>query len=99
MNESIELDPTINARLQPIVDELLTNGITLDQAMPVVERKMIHTALRRTRGNVTRAAHLLGIHRNTLHNKLRQEFEDSKPEPPPKPKRAVRPRRRGWVRS
>lgn len=81
------MNDTIEVRLNGIIDELLTAGITLEQATVVFEEKMISRALDRTkrvtarrRGgraawpNVTQAAKLLGVHRNTLHNKLRTRY-------------------------
>jgi DNA-binding NtrC family response regulator len=62
---------TIDSRLQKIIDELLTSGITLDQAIVEFEKKYVGAALRRARKNITQASKALGVHRNTLHNKLR----------------------------
>ena len=58
-------------RLNDIIDELVDSGITLEQALEVFEEKYIATAMAVQDGNVTRASRILGIHRNTLHNKLR----------------------------
>lgn len=66
---------TIDARLQAIVDELLTNGITLEQAKTEFEKKIVSAALRRAHGNVSLAAKKLGVHRNTLHNKVAPKTE------------------------
>ena len=44
------------------------DGLTLSQ----VESAYIDEVLRRTRGNKTAAARILGIHRKTLHDKLRR---------------------------
>ncbi len=46
--------------------ELPTGGITLDE----VERALIEATLKRTRGNVSRAAELMGTSRGALRNKL-----------------------------
>lgn len=62
---------TIDARLQPIITELLDNGITLPQALDVIEAKIIDSALVRCKNNQSAASRKLGIHRNTLINKLR----------------------------
>lgn len=68
---------TIDDRLQVIIGELLDGGITLEQAVVQFEQKYIMTALRNARGNVTRSSRLLGVHRNTIHNRLRDiKFED-----------------------
>lgn len=64
---------TIDQRLTEIVDELVSSGITLEQAVLAFEAKYISVAMERTEGNVTQASRVLGIHRNTLHNKLRSD--------------------------
>ncbi len=62
---------TIDERLRVIAAELLDAGITLPQACEEFERKYIDEALKKTRANVTQASKKLGVHRNTLHLKLR----------------------------
>jgi hypothetical protein len=62
---------SIDDRLNLIIRELISNGITLDQAVEAFEAKYIVAAMSANRGNVTRASKALGVHRNTLHNKLR----------------------------
>lgn len=62
---------SIDDRLNQIIRELIGNGITLDQAVEAFEGKYIVAAMDANRGNVTRASRALGVHRNTLHNKLR----------------------------
>jgi DNA-binding NtrC family response regulator len=61
----------ISERLEVIARELISAGITLEQANEAFDQKMVDTALSLTRGNVTLASKKLGVHRNTLHNKLR----------------------------
>ena len=62
---------SIEDRLNQIIRELIGSGITLEQAMQAFEGKYICAAMDVNRGNITRASRLLGVHRNTLHNKLR----------------------------
>lgn len=62
---------TIDDRLNQIISELIDSGITLEQAVEAFESKYIVAAMDANRGNVTRASKALGVHRNTLHNKLR----------------------------
>lgn len=64
---------TIDDRLNQIIDELIANGITLEQAVEAFEAKYIVAAMKTNRGNVTKASVALGVHRNTLHNKLRSQ--------------------------
>ncbi|MDX1582842.1 MAG: helix-turn-helix domain-containing protein [Thermoanaerobaculia bacterium] len=64
---------TIDNHLSEIIRDLIRNGITLDQALDVFEGKFIAIAMDENDHNVTRASKALGIHRNTLHNKLRNQ--------------------------
>jgi len=64
---------SIDDRLNQIIRELIGNGITLEQAVEAFEGKYIVAAMSATRGNVTQASKALGVHRNTLHNKLRSQ--------------------------
>ena len=60
----------LNGRLFQIVDELVRRGVTLDQAKREFEKQYIVSSLRSSSGNHTRSARSLGVHRNTLRNKL-----------------------------
>jgi hypothetical protein len=64
---------SIDDRLNQIIRELIGNGITLEQAVEAFEGKYIVAAMSESRGNVTQASKALGVHRNTLHNKLRTQ--------------------------
>jgi len=64
---------SIDDRLNAIIRELIGNGITLAQAVEAFEGKYIVAAMTTCRGNVTQASKKLGVHRNTLHNKLRTQ--------------------------
>ena len=59
----------LDGQLQQIIDELLSHGISLDLAKKEFEKKYIVGAVKRSSGNLGRAALSLGIHRNTLRNK------------------------------
>ncbi len=60
----------LNGRLYQIVDELVRRGVTLDQARREFERQYIVATLRTNDGNLSRSARSLGVHRNTLRNKV-----------------------------
>jgi DNA-binding NtrC family response regulator len=60
----------LDGQLQQIIDELLKNGISLDLARKEFEKKYIVGAVKRSSGNLGRAASSLGSHRNTLRNKV-----------------------------
>ncbi len=60
----------LNGRLYEIVDELVRRGIPLEQARREFERQFIVAALRNNDGNFSQSAQSLGVHRNTLRNKV-----------------------------
>lgn len=60
----------LDGQLQQIIEELLSHGISLDLAKKEFEKKYIVGAVKRSSGNLGRAAHSLGIHRNTLRNRV-----------------------------
>ncbi len=53
-----------------IVDELVRQGVTLQQARQEFERQFIKASLRSNGGNLCQSARRLGVHRNTLRNKV-----------------------------
>lgn len=56
--------------LSLLVDDLVDRGMTLEQAREQFERQFIVTCIRSNRGNLSRSADALGVHRNTLRNKV-----------------------------
>ncbi len=61
---------SLNGQLYQIVDELVLRGVTLEQARREFEKQFIVAAIRQNEGNLTRSANSLGVHRNTLRNKV-----------------------------
>lgn len=53
----------------PAFDDEMPSGL-YQTVIQSVERPLIKLALEHTRGNQCRAAHLLGINRNTLRSKI-----------------------------
>jgi DNA-binding NtrC family response regulator len=53
-----------------LVEHLLGGNIFLEEAIELLERKMIQGALERSGGKQTAASKRLGIHRNTLQRKM-----------------------------
>lgn len=49
---------------------MVERGILLEEAVQEFEKKFIKQALEQSGGNQSRAASILGIHRNTLSRKL-----------------------------
>jgi DNA-binding NtrC family response regulator len=60
----------LNGQLYQIVDELVLSGVTLEQARREFEKQFIVAAIRQNEGNLSRSASSLGVHRNTLRNKV-----------------------------
>jgi two-component system nitrogen regulation response regulator GlnG len=57
-------------QLESLVGLMVERGILFDEAVNEFEKRFIRRALERTGGNQSRAAKLLGIHRNTLSRKM-----------------------------
>jgi len=60
----------VREKLTTLVAEMIEQGILLDEAVGAFEKKFIQTALERTKGNQSKAAEVLGVHRNTLSRKI-----------------------------
>ena len=56
-------------RFDELVEHLLDRGLFLQQAVEILEKRMIQGALERNHSNQCAAAKQLGIHRNTLQRK------------------------------
>lgn len=71
-NEVVTLTKTesLNGQLSRIVSELVRRGVPLEQARREFERQYIVASLLSSDGNLTRSAKGLGVHRNTLRNKV-----------------------------
>lgn len=61
---------SLNRRLQRLVQELVAGGVSLDQARREFERQYVIAALRHHEGSLGRCAKALGVHRNTLRNRI-----------------------------
>ena len=59
-------------KLESLVAEMVEHSIYLDEALDEFEKKFIQSALTKTDGNQTKAARILGVHRNTLNRKIVQ---------------------------
>jgi DNA-binding NtrC family response regulator len=55
-----------------VVEQLLSGGIFLEEAIELLECRMIEGALKLSAGKQTAASKRLGIHRNTLQRKMVQ---------------------------
>ena len=59
-------------KLDQLVTEMIEKRIFLEEAVGEFEKKFIQSALRKTEGNQSKAAKILGVHRNTLGRKIVQ---------------------------
>ena len=63
-------DLSLNGLLCSLVGELVAQGVPLQQAKQEFERRYLMAALKQQDGNLTRSSEVLGVHRNTLRNKM-----------------------------
>lgn len=57
-------------QLEGLVSQMVERGILFDEAVCEFEKRFIKRVLDRANGNQSRAAQVLGIHRNTLSRKV-----------------------------
>jgi len=60
----------VKDQLETLIGQMVERGILFDEAVTEFEKRFIKRALDRSNGNQSRAARLLGIHRNTLSRKM-----------------------------
>ncbi len=68
-------------QLEALVGQMVDRGIRIGEAVEEFEKRFIKLALENARGNYSRAAKLLGIHRNTLSRKIERYSLDKRPRP------------------
>ena len=57
-------------QLERLVDEMVTKGVSYEDAQREFEKKFIAFCLTKAEGNLGKAATMLGMHRNTLSRKI-----------------------------
>ena len=57
-------------KLESLIDEMIERGILFEEGRDEFEKTFIRSALNKSRGNQTRAARMIGVHRNTLNRKI-----------------------------
>jgi len=62
----------LHGRLEGLVGEMVDGGIRMEEAVRELEGHFLRRILDRCQGNQSKAAKTLGIHRNTLRNKMRR---------------------------
>ncbi len=60
----------LHRQLGEVISELVAAGVSLEQARCEFERQYVVTALTVADGGIKRSAEILGVHRNTLRNKV-----------------------------
>jgi DNA-binding NtrC family response regulator len=60
----------MNERLERLIEEMVEKGIRFIDANREFERRFISRVLVDSDGNLSKAADVLGIHRNTLSRKM-----------------------------
>jgi Fis family transcriptional regulator len=60
----------VHERLERLIEEMVAKGIRFPDANREFERRFISRVLAESEGNLSKAADVLGIHRNTLSRKI-----------------------------
>jgi Fis family transcriptional regulator, factor for inversion stimulation protein len=60
----------VKDQLEGLVSQMVERGILFDEAVGEFEKRFIKRVLDGADGNQSRAAQILGIHRNTLSRKI-----------------------------
>jgi DNA-binding protein Fis len=60
----------VRDQLETLVGQMVERGILFEEAVSEFEKRFIKSVLDRANGNQSRAAKVLGIHRNTLSRKI-----------------------------
>jgi Fis family transcriptional regulator len=60
----------VKDQLEALINQMIDKGLLFEEAVSEFEKKFILNALEKCNGNQTKAAKVMGIHRNTLNKKL-----------------------------
>jgi DNA-binding NtrC family response regulator len=60
----------VNEKLERLIEEMVARGIRFGDASREFERRFIARVLAESDGNLSKAADVLGMHRNTLSRKM-----------------------------
>lgn len=60
----------IHKKLDALIAEMIDKGIILNDALTEFEKRFINQVMNHCNNKVTKAAQMLGIHRNTLRYKI-----------------------------
>lgn len=62
---------TIHRKLEIIIEEMVEKELSLKDSLKEFEKIYIETASKKYKGNMTKMAKALGVHRNTLRNRIK----------------------------
>lgn len=68
-------------QLESLINQMVDRGISFEDALGEFEKKFIKKVLEKSSGNQSKAAQILGIHRNTLSRKINELDLDHRPKP------------------
>lgn len=63
-------------QLDALIHQMIEHGVHYEDAMSEFQRRFIRKALEKNDGNQSKAAQMLGIHRNTLSRKMEENHVD-----------------------
>ena len=66
----------MKSRLEALATEMVDRGILYEDAVAEFEKHFILTVLKRTNGNLSKAADELRIHRNTLSKRVEKYYQN-----------------------
>jgi len=66
----------MKSRLEALVTEMVERGILFEDAVAEFEKYFILSTLKRTNGNLSKAADELRIHRNTLSKRVEKYYQN-----------------------
>ena len=66
----------MKSRLEGLVTEMVDRGILFEDAVAEFEKYFILAVLKRTKGNLSKAAEELRIHRNTLSKRVEKYYQN-----------------------
>jgi two-component system, NtrC family, nitrogen regulation response regulator GlnG len=69
----------VKDQLESLVNQMIESGILYGEAVTEFEKRFIKRILEKTKGNHSKAAVALGIHRNTLSRKVEDLGLDHRP--------------------
>ncbi|MGH9405226.1 MAG: helix-turn-helix domain-containing protein [Terriglobia bacterium] len=66
-------------QLEALISQMMEHGVHFEDAVEEFEKRFIRKALEKHGGNRSKAAQMLGIHRNTLSRKIDEMRLDHRP--------------------